>query len=71
MVATMISWPHYRLGEPPPVCVDCPLHLGQILPCPVCLEWLRDGRVALAGQQPGQADAALLGACPAPAVGGG
>ncbi len=58
MVAATIAWPRYRLGEPPPIRVDCPLHLGQVLPCPVCLEWLRDGRVALAGHEPGPPDAA-------------
>ncbi len=34
-------WPqHSLLGHPPPIRVDCPLHVGELLPCRRCATWL-------------------------------
>ena len=34
------------LGEPPPVRFDCPLHVGELLPCRICASWLRRPQAA-------------------------
>ncbi len=44
MTSAMASRPPFRFGQPPPIRVDCLLHAGQVLPCPICLDWLGHGR---------------------------
>jgi hypothetical protein len=34
------AWEPYLAAEDPPRRRPCPLHEGQVLPCPRCLEWL-------------------------------
>jgi hypothetical protein len=41
MSPELILWKPYKLGEPPPVRFDCPLHIGELLPCRICVAWLR------------------------------
>ncbi len=40
MSAQLIPRKPYELGEPPPVRFDCPLHVGELLPCQICASWL-------------------------------
>ncbi len=41
-------WPAATvLGAPPPVCFDCPLHAGELLPCRRCAAWLATRRLEL------------------------
>jgi hypothetical protein len=42
----LIPWKPCRLGEPPPVRFDGPLHVGELLPCRICVSWLRHGQAA-------------------------
>ena len=41
-----LEYVSYKLGEPPPVQFDCPLHVGELLPCRICGSWLRRGQAA-------------------------
>jgi hypothetical protein len=41
-----ILWKACKLGEPPPVRFDCPLHVGELLPCRICASWLRRPQAA-------------------------
>jgi hypothetical protein len=36
-----LLWKTRKLGEPPPVRFDCPLHVGELLPCRICASGLR------------------------------
>jgi hypothetical protein len=51
MSPELIVWKPYKLGEPPPVRFDCPLHVGELLPCRICAAWLH--RTQAAGNRPG------------------
>jgi hypothetical protein len=46
MSLQLILWKPYKLGEPPPVQFDCPLHVGELLPCRICGSWLRRAQAA-------------------------
>jgi hypothetical protein len=41
----LFLWKPYKPGEPPPVRFDCPLHVGELLPCRICAAWLRRTQV--------------------------
>jgi hypothetical protein len=41
-----LLWKTRKLGEPPPVRFDCPLHVGELLPCRICASWLRRRQAA-------------------------
>jgi hypothetical protein len=46
MILQLTPWKPYKLGEPPPVRFDCPLHVGELLPCRICVSWLRRAEAA-------------------------
>ena len=46
MSPQLIPWKPYKLGEPPPVRYDCLLHVGEPLPCRICVSWLRRAQAA-------------------------
>jgi hypothetical protein len=46
MSPQLIPWNPGKLGEPPPVRFDWPLHAGELLPRRICVSWPRRTQAA-------------------------
>jgi hypothetical protein len=42
----LLPWKTRKLDEPRPVLFDCPLHVGELLPCRICASWLHRPQAA-------------------------